>query len=271
MEIRFKCPCGNILAAPAEAAGRKGRCPVCSRRLRVPGDEPESPDRPVQAEAEAQPEAQPEAAEAVVASAPEDESPEEAPASSEAEEEAPAVTEPPPAKAEAEAPPPPPEKPKPETGPSASLREALGLAQEGTTDEDENLRIVVADSIPGDLEKLRRALSDHGFDVRAAADGEEAIEAIREHKPHLAIVDLKTAKVGGFQVVRALTDQFNPLNADVWSTPFIMTCSKTTGRDKQYAVSIGVKHYIEKPVQITKLFDRIENILGRFPSGLTKK
>ena len=50
-----------------------------------------------------------------------------------------------------------------------------------------------------------------------------------------------------------------------------MTCPKTTGREKQYAISLGVKYYMEKPVPLTKLFDRIEQLLGRFPSGLTNK
>ncbi len=36
MPIRFCCPlCGAHLRAPAEAAGRKGRCPACRLRVRV--------------------------------------------------------------------------------------------------------------------------------------------------------------------------------------------------------------------------------------------
>ena len=133
--------------------------------------------------------------------------------------------------------------------------------------EDEAVRIVVADSNPAELETLRKMLADHGFEVYAAADGEQAVEYIRKYKPALAIVDLKMDKMGGFQMVKAISDQFNPLNQDVWDMPILMTCPKITGRDKQYAISLGVKFYFEKPLVPTKVFERIERLLGRFASG----
>ena len=43
MSIRFRCPCGKLLAAPDGAAGRRFRCPACGALIQVPGpagDEP---------------------------------------------------------------------------------------------------------------------------------------------------------------------------------------------------------------------------------------
>ena len=133
----------------------------------------------------------------------------------------------------------------------------------------EGPRIVVADSDPGAVETLRGALSEHGYDVRVAADGEAAVRIIREHRPDLAIVDLKTDKLGGFQVIRTVSDRLNPLNRDVWDTLFFMTCPKATGRDKQYAISLGVRYYMVKPIALTQLVGRIETLLGRSRSRLT--
>ncbi|HRU05834.1 MAG TPA: response regulator [Candidatus Brocadiia bacterium] len=123
-------------------------------------------------------------------------------------------------------------------------------------------RIVVADSVPGDLETLRRMLEDKGYEVFAAKDGEEAVAMIREHKPALAIVDLKTDKLSGFQVVQTITEQYNPLNKDVWQIPFFMTCPKVTGRDRQYAISLGVRQYFVKPLTPAMVCPKIEKHMG---------
>jgi two-component system, OmpR family, alkaline phosphatase synthesis response regulator PhoP len=53
---------------------------------------------------------------------------------------------------------------------------------------------------------LRRAaetmLKRHGFDVATAADGQEALSSIREHRPDLVLLDLIMPKMQGFEVLR---------------------------------------------------------------------
>ncbi len=214
MEIRFKCPCGKVLGAPEEAAGKNGRCPVCERLIRVPGAESEGGRAPTGT------------------SAPR-----------------PAAADPQPALAAALRPTPPHQPPpKAEDG-------GQGV-------------IVVADSVQEDLAAAKKFLENHGYTVYAGSDGAEAIKLIRDKKPVLAIVDLKLDKISGFQVIAQVTDQFDALNKDIWQIPFIMTCGKVTGRDRQYAISLGVKYYYAKPVNLAKLCETVEKTLGRFPSGL---
>ena len=48
MAIRLRCPCGKTLRAPENAAGRKGRCPVCGKVFTIPAmpaDAPRAPDQ----------------------------------------------------------------------------------------------------------------------------------------------------------------------------------------------------------------------------------
>lgn len=205
MEFRFKCPCGKILGALEEAAGRRGRCPACGKVIRVPtGAVAEHP----QAAERARPSTEPPSRPPIVQAEP-------------------------------------------------PQREDAGKGV-----------IVVADSTDSDLAMETKCLQNHGYTVYSATDGEEAVKLIREKKPALALLDLKLDRVSGFQVIKQVTDQFNPLNKDVWQIPFIMTCGKLTGRDRQYAISLGVKYYYSKPVTPAKLFQSVEKELGRFPSAL---
>jgi len=55
---------------------------------------------------------------------------------------------------------------------------------------------VIADDHPAVLDSVSRVLAAHGIGVLAAArDGEDAVRAIQEHEPTVAVVDLKTLTV----------------------------------------------------------------------------
>lgn len=163
-----------------------------------------------------------------------------------------------------------PAKPKPSAAEveaaEPSIQELLQQAEALASGADKG-SVLVADSNASALAATRKMLEDHSYEVFTASDGNEAIAGIRQHNPSLAVLDLKLDKVGGFQVIKQITDQFNPLNKDVWQTPFVMTCNKVTGRDRQYAISLGVKYYLQKPLKPNILCASVEKMLGRYPSA----
>ena len=62
---------------------------------------------------------------------------------------------------------------------------------------------VVADDHPAVLDSVSRVLAKHGIAVLAQArDGEDALRAIEEHKPHVALVDLRMPGLTGIAVAR---------------------------------------------------------------------
>lgn len=154
--------------------------------------------------------------------------------------------------------------PEAQAGPTADVAEPEDTG-------DHKGRIVLAESRSADRDSAERMLADHGYRVFVAEDGEKAVDLIRRHKPDLAIVDLKTDKLSGFQVIKAITDQFHPQNREVWQTPFLMTTSKVTGRDRQYAISLGVMHYYAKPLVPAKVCARIERMMGRLPPATRRR
>lgn len=117
------------------------------------------------------------------------------------------------------------------------------------------LRVVVADDEPMGRQRLVRLLqSEQDTDVVAAcADGEEAVEAIREHAPDLVLLDIQMPRLDGFEVVAALGQAQQP------AVIFV------TAHD-QYAVKAFEIHafdYLLKPVDQ----DRLREAMGWALSG----
>lgn len=124
--------------------------------------------------------------------------------------------------------------------------------------------ILVADSIAPDREETSKALRAHGYEVIQAGDGMAALEMIRHFHPLVAVINLHLNELSGFQVIQQLRVLNNPLNKDVFDTPVVMTTEKLHGRDKQYAIHLGIDGFFEKPVDPTTFNARIEKAIRSY-------
>ena len=68
----------------------------------------------------------------------------------------------------------------------------------------EGKRILVVDDEPQITRVLRRSLAAHRYDVRVAADGESALDTLRDFNPDLIITDLSMPEMSGIEVAQAL-------------------------------------------------------------------
>jgi two-component system, response regulator RegA len=114
-----------------------------------------------------------------------------------------------------------------------------GLSESSPTillvDDDETFR-----------KRLARALSERGFVVREAADGEAALVSARAESPELALLDLRMPGVSGLEVVKAL-HALDPATRIVVLTGY---GSIATALD---AVRLGATHYLTKPADVGEI------------------
>jgi two-component system KDP operon response regulator KdpE len=68
----------------------------------------------------------------------------------------------------------------------------------------ENRRILVVDDEPQITRVLGTSLSSQGYDIRAANDGETALEIMKDWTPDLVITDLSMPNMGGLELCRRL-------------------------------------------------------------------
>ena len=113
--------------------------------------------------------------------------------------------------------------------------------------------ILVVDDDPSLRELLRQQLTDRGYGVRTATDGYAAIEAIREKRPDLVILDVMMPQLSGFDVAAMLKS--NPATEDI---PIIILSILT---DEEQGLRLGVDRYLTKPTTADELIASIEGVL----------
>ncbi|MDP2007305.1 MAG: response regulator [Rubrivivax sp.] len=114
-------------------------------------------------------------------------------------------------------------------------------------------KILVVDDSKTELHHLSSLLGKHGYAVRTAENGEEAMRRLAEEKPDLILMDVVMPGQNGFQLTRSITR--DPRFADV---PVIMCTSKNQETDKVWGMRQGARDYIVKPVNGDELFAKIK-------------
>lgn len=95
-----------------------------------------------------------------------------------------------------------------------------------------------------------------GYRVTMAADGEEALAAIRAERPDLVVSDVMMPKLDGFELLRRL--QADPDTADL---PVIMLTAKAQDRDIFTGWQMGAAGYLTKPFNPAELLTWVRRTL----------
>jgi len=114
-------------------------------------------------------------------------------------------------------------------------------------DDDASLRVL-----------LRSILEDAGFDVMAAADGDEALALAAEQAPDLAILDVQLPGLSGYEVLRRLRQR--------WERKIMimfLTGSRIDPLDRAEGLEMGADDYLLKPFDPSELVARVRALLRR--------
>lgn len=117
--------------------------------------------------------------------------------------------------------------------------------------------ILIVDDMPDNLRLLSAMLSDHGYKVRKAINGDRALRAIQAVRPDLVLLDINMPEMNGYDVCRAL--KRSDRTADI---PIIFISALDDVFDKVTAFEVGGIDYITKPFQVQEVLVRISNHLN---------
>lgn len=112
-------------------------------------------------------------------------------------------------------------------------------------DDDDDIRALVT-------LRLRR----FGFEVVAAADGEQALALVRDRSPDLAILDVTMPGLTGLEVTRALR-----ADEATKGIPVLLLTARVQDADLAAGLEAGATGYVRKPFQPAELLARIEEAL----------
>jgi signal transduction histidine kinase/CheY-like chemotaxis protein len=113
--------------------------------------------------------------------------------------------------------------------------------------------ILVADDEAHIRNLLRQELTESGYEVLEAADGKEALDAIRRQHPDLVILDVMMPEMNGFDVAAVLKN--DPATMDI---PILIL---SIVQDKERGFRLGVDRYLTKPIDTQELFQEIGTLL----------
>jgi DNA-binding response OmpR family regulator len=107
-------------------------------------------------------------------------------------------------------------------------------------------RVLVVDDEPDTVEILREFLVGKGYEVLSASDGEEALQKLKEERPHLILLDVRLPKMNGLDVLRKVRE----IDTEVGVIMVTAVNEVETGRQ---ALQMGAFDYITKPLDLKYL------------------
>jgi len=119
--------------------------------------------------------------------------------------------------------------------------------------------ILVVDDNESLRSLLRDYLSERGFRVRTAGDGQEALFVAREMTPDLILLDIMMPEMDGYGFIRAYRKKHE--------TPIILLTARLDETDKVVGLELGADDYVTKPFNMRELVARIRAVLRRAGLG----
>ena len=108
-----------------------------------------------------------------------------------------------------------------------------------------------------------RMLTQRGFAVITACDGQEALDIVARQRPSCMLLDVMMPRLSGLDVLKAL--KADPETANI---PVIMVTAKTTDDDVLNGYQQGADYYITKPFTADQLIYGINLVLGHHSSEM---
>jgi len=124
-------------------------------------------------------------------------------------------------------------------------------------------RVLIVEDEPDIRELVVHHLKREGYQVSAAASGEEALRQVQAAPPDLVLLDLMMPAMDGLEVCRRLRQ--DPATA---SLPIVMLTAKGDEIDRVLGLEIGADDYVVKPFSPKELLARVRAVLRRSrPAG----
>ena len=123
-------------------------------------------------------------------------------------------------------------------------------------------KILIVEDNEMNRDMLSRRLGRRGYDVILAVDGKEAIEQAASESPDLILMDMNLPIVDGWEATRRLKAA-----SPTRSIPIIALTAHAMAGDRSRALEAGCDDYDMKPVQLSRLLEKMESLLQKNAAG----
>jgi len=118
-------------------------------------------------------------------------------------------------------------------------------------------RILVVEDHEDNRRILRDMLTNAGYEVIEAENGEEALRAASAQHPDLILMDIQLPEVSGLEVTKWLKE-----DDALKSIPVVAVTAFAMKGDEEVIRQGGCEAYISKPISVTSFLDTVRRFIG---------
>jgi len=117
-------------------------------------------------------------------------------------------------------------------------------------------RVLVVEDQEDNRQILRDLLTNGGFDMIEAENGQDAITAAEANRPDLILMDIQLPEVSGLEVTKWLKE-----DDDLRAIPVIAVTAFAMKGDEEKIRDGGCEAYIAKPISVASFMRTVERFL----------
>lgn len=119
-------------------------------------------------------------------------------------------------------------------------------------------KILLVEDNEMNRDMLSRRLERRGYQILIAVDGEQGVAKAQSDAPDLILMDMSLPVLNGWEAVRQLKAA-----SETRAIPIIALTAHAMLGDREKAIEAGCDDFDTKPVELPRLLDKIEALLGR--------
>lgn len=108
------------------------------------------------------------------------------------------------------------------------------------------------------IEAISFILSRDGWEVKTHSNGHDAMDAVRDRRPDLVILDVMLPGKSGFDILQEIRD-----DAELGATPVLMLTARGQVKDREMAERAGVSRFMTKPFSNAEVLAAVRDLVPR--------
>ena len=119
-------------------------------------------------------------------------------------------------------------------------------------------KVLVVEDNEMNRDMLTRRLQRRGYEVIISVDGEDGVAKARSDSPDIILMDMDLPVLDGWAATRKLKS-----SPETRSIPVIALTAHAMAGDRERALEVGCDDYDTKPVEFSRLTEKIETLLRK--------
>jgi CheY-like chemotaxis protein len=122
-------------------------------------------------------------------------------------------------------------------------------------------KILLVEDNEMNRDMLSRRLQKRGYDVVLAEDGQQGVSLAQSEAPVLILMDMSLPVLDGWEATRQL--KAAPATRSI---PIIALTAHAMAGDRERALEAGADDFDTKPIELTRLLEKIDALLAKKPA-----